>query len=116
MKQLLRWLVLLAFVVGMMMAFVPFLIPDVARVFDPLICPKPDESVTITQGSFSGGGIRMAFQCVNADGVGVDAWIVPYVVFFSAWCWLPLLPIILLTIITRRKPEAQQSSDLPTSL
>lgn len=118
MKMILWSLVLLAFIFGIAIAFAPFVIPDLARQLDPLICPNPDETVNIVQTSTSSGGIRMTFECVNPDGVSSDASVLAYVVLFSAWCWLPLLPITLLIIWNRiaRMGKMRQFPDLPTSI
>lgn len=118
MKKILRLLILVAFIFGIAIAFAPFVIPDLARQLDPLICPNPDAMVDIIQTSASGGGIRMSFECVDAEGIRSDASILAYIVLFSAWFWLPLLPMILLIIWERisRMNKAHQFPDLPSSI
>jgi len=107
MKRLLFWLTIFAFIIGFASAFVPFLVPSVTTALDPLICPGA-ETVQVNQQSAQRGGVLLTFRCVNSDGIAKDAGILPYFILFSAWCWMPLIPSILLIILVFRsssKPE-----------
>jgi MFS family permease len=108
MKRLLLWLIIVTFILGFASAFVPFLVPSVTSALDPLICPG-DETVQVNQQNAQRGGVLLTFRCVNSDGIATDAGILPYIVLFSAWCWMPLIPAILLIFLLRTKSVVFES-------
>lgn len=112
MKRLLFWLTIFAFIVGFASAFVPFLVPSVTTALDPLICPG-DEVVQVNQQNAQRGGVLLTFRCLSSDGIATEAGILPYLVLFSAWCWMPLIPAILLVIMVFRTPVSKSDLDSP---
>jgi hypothetical protein len=97
MRGCLLLLVILGFVVGIFVAFVPFLVPEVATAMDPFICPG-DETVTLRQRPSYRGGVNISFECVGVEGASSEPAFIVYLVLFMAWCWIPIVPFILLLL------------------
>lgn len=102
MLRLLLIVTILFFLIGIGLAFVPFIMPEVAQAMAPLICPA-GSTVNVNQAAASRGGISFTFGCIAPDGSESDAGFLPYLVLFTAWCWLPLIPGTLLIIGQRAR-------------
>lgn len=102
MRKLLILLTLTALIGGIALAFLPFSNPDVANALAPLICPDGGTVGTASRSAVE-GGTSASFTCTGADEIEAEAGFLPYLVLYSAWCWLPLLPALIL-IFTTPKP------------
>jgi hypothetical protein len=98
MRGCLLLLVIVGFIAGIGLAFIPFLVPEVAAAMDPLICPAEDETVTLRQRPSYRGGVNISFECIDAEGAASEPAFAVYLVLFMAWCWIPIVPFILLII------------------
>jgi hypothetical protein len=107
MRKLLILLTLTAFIGGIALAFLPFNNPDVANALAPLICPDGG-TVGMASEAAVDGGINTSFTCTGADEIAAEAGFLPYLVLFSAWCWLPLLPALILIFTTPKLASAAQ--------
>lgn len=104
-RRLLLGLVVLLFVTGIVVAFLPMFVPEADAIFQTTLCPSGSEVIRREQ-SANDGGIRVTYQCEDAQGVRAEPSILPFIVLYSAWCWLPLIPIVVLLLLPRAKrPE-----------
>ncbi len=107
MVRFLVLLIIVLFIAGIALAFVPFLVPEAGQALAPIICPDGG-TVETRQSPSTRGGVSLTFVCVDKGGRESEANLLAYVLLFSAWCWLPLIPEILLvmTVIGRARTRA----------
>jgi hypothetical protein len=90
-------LVIIGFVAGIFIAFIPFVVPEVALKLDPIICPG-NEIVDIHTEPARDGGTSFSFVCVNDAGRVSEPNFVIYLILFTAWIWVPFIPFVLLML------------------
>jgi hypothetical protein len=112
MQRILLYLIVMLFVAGFAVAFVPFLVPGVAQALDPLICPG-DETIALHQQSAARGGVNITFRCVDAEGNSREVGFAPYLILFTAWCWLPLIPGVLWVVSVRLQGDQSPQTASP---
>ncbi len=103
-RRILLWLVVLLSILGVVVAFLPMFVPEIDAVFQTTLCPAESTVIRRDQ-SVNDGGIRVTYQCEDAQGVRTEPSILPFIVLYSAWCWLPLVPIVLLLILPLSKKQ-----------
>lgn len=111
MIRLLVFLIIILFIVGIALAFVPFLVPQVAQALTPILCPDGGAVKTIESPS-SRGGVSLSFQCVEGRNTS-EANPIGYLLLFTAWCWLPLIPEILLVMALISRGRARAATQVP---
>lgn len=94
------------------MAFVPFLVPEAAQALAPINCPDGG-TVETRQIPSMREGISATFVGVDGRGRESDASVLGYLLLFTGWFWLPLLPALLLMFAFIGRGCARAATQVP---
>jgi hypothetical protein len=82
---------------GIAFSYSPFYVPSVAQALAPMICPQGGTVESVREPN-AAGSVDLSFVCVDAQGRESDESPFAYLVLFTAWCWLPLIPAAMLVV------------------
>lgn len=112
MTRLLVLMIVVLFIGGIAMTFVPFFIPEAAQALAPIICPDGG-TVEPRQIPSSRGGISISYVCVDERGRESEGSPLGYLLLFTGWCWLPLIPAVLLIFAMIGRSRARAAAQVP---
>jgi hypothetical protein len=116
---MIRFLVLVVFVLfiaGIVIVAVPIVFPNTAPWFAPVLCPDGGEvavrEIPSQLPSSRGGSSSpsLVLVCVDEDGRDSSLGMLGSLLLYTAWLWMPLIPLLMLVaILIRRRRTAKRT-------